>query len=93
MEKLLEDGETFDIVFLDAAKDQYIQYYKIAMQMLTEDGFILADNSMCALLYDSDDPRRQALHEFNQMVKNDPRVEQLILTFREGVSIIRPKKS
>ena len=90
MDELHSDGETFDIVFLDAAKEQYVLYYKRAMKMLTKGGFILADNSLCALLYDHGDPRKQALHEFNEMVKNDPRVEQVVLTLREGVSIIRP---
>ena len=93
MKELKSSHEKFDIVFLDAAKDQYISYYKIALDILTPSGVILADNSLCALLYDEDDSRRQALHDFNQVVKNDPRVEQLVVPLREGVSIIRPKKS
>ena len=92
MHELNSADEMFDIVFLDASKDQYISYYKIALDMLTPSGFIMADNSLCALLYDEDDSRRQALHEFNQMIKNDKRVEQLVVPFREGVSIIRPKQ-
>ena len=47
-------------------------------------GLILADNSMCALLYDETDERSKKLHEFNQFVKK--RVEQVILTIREGIS-------
>ena len=92
MHELNSADEMFDIVFLDASKDQYISYYKIALDMLTPSGFIMADNSLCALLYDEDDSRRQALHDFNQMIKNDKRVEQLVVPFREGVSIIRPKQ-
>ena len=93
MKKLLEDGEKFDIVFLDADKENYIMYYELAMSgLLNQDGFIMADNSLCALLYDADDERTQKLHEFNQHVKNDTRVEQTILTVREGVSIIMPIK-
>ena len=91
MSDLKTAGEKFDIVFMDASKEQYVLYYKLALDMLTPTGFIMADNSLCALLYDEGDLRRQALHEFNQMVKNDLRVEQLIMPFREGVSIIRPK--
>lgn len=93
MSELKTAGEKFDIVFLDASKEEYIHYYKLAMEMLTPKGFIMADNSMCALLFHEGDTRRKALHEFNQSVKNDARVEQLILPFREGVSIIRPKAS
>ena len=50
---------------------------------------MLVDNSLCALLYDNTDDRTQKLHEFNQHVKNDPRVEQVVLTVREGVTLIR----
>ena len=86
-------GEKFDIVLLlDDPKDQYIPYYKFALDMLTPSGFFMADNSRCALLYDEDDSRRQALHDFNQMVKKEKRVEQLVVPLREGVSIIKPQK-
>jgi predicted O-methyltransferase YrrM len=45
---------------------------------------------MCALLYDATDFRSKKLHEFNQYVKNDNRVEQVILTIREGITMIKP---
>ena len=61
--------------------------------LLSTNGFILADNSMCALLYDSSDERSKRLHEFNQTVKNDMRVEQVILTIREGITMIKPQKN
>lgn len=76
---------------MDADKENYINYYKLAMDgLLTPNGFILADNSMCALLYDESDERSRKLHQFNQFVKNDKRVEQVILTIREGITMIRP---
>merc|ERR1712003_107525 len=96
----------FDIIFLDADKETYSEYYKIAMEgygdsrlagtgritnMLSTNGIILADNSMCAILYDESDFRSQKLHEFNTMVKNDDRVEQVVLTVREGITMIKPK--
>ena len=84
-------GEKFDVIFIDADKENYIEYYKMAMEgLLSSKGFILADNSMCALLYDSTDIRSKKLHEFNQYVKNDKRVEQVILTIREGITMIKP---
>ena len=80
MDDLKTAGEKFDIVFLDAPKDQYIPYHKLALDMLTPSGFIMADrDSRCALLYDEDDSRRQPLHDFNQMVKKEKRVEQLVV--------------
>ena len=86
-----KDGQKFDIIFLDADKENYKAYYDIAMDegLLAEDGIIMADNVLCALLYDDSDFRSQKLHEFNQHVKNDKRVEQVQLTIREGISIIR----
>ena len=87
------DGDKFDIIFIDADKENYIKYYDLAMAgLLSENGFILADNSLCALLYDDSDMRSQKLHEFNQYVKNDKRVEQVILTIREGITMIKPVK-
>merc|ERR1712156_875969 len=92
MKELLEKGEKFDIVFLDADKENYITYYDLTMKgLLNPNGFILADNALCSLLYDASDERSKKLHEFNQHVKNDPRTEQVMLTLREGVSLIRPK--
>merc|ERR1712176_476764 len=96
----------FDIIFLDADKESYAEYYAIAMEgygdarlsgtwgstnMLSANGMILADNSMCAILYDKSDFRSQKLHEFNTVVKNDDRVEQIVLTVREGITMIKPK--
>jgi len=91
LRELQSRGEQFDIIFLDADKENYLEYYDLAMAgLLAKDGIILADNSLCALLYDQeDDMRAQKLHEFNQRVKNDERVEQVVLTVREGVTMIR----
>jgi len=93
MREMLQQGEKFDIIFLDADKENYLEYYDLALAgLLAQDGIILADNSLCALLYDQeDDMRAQKLHEFNQHVKNDERVEQVVLTVREGVTLIRRK--
>ena len=90
MVKMKNKGDKFDVIFIDADKDAYIKYYELAMDdMLEEDGIIMVDNSLCALLYDNTDDRSQKLHEFNQHVKNDPRVEQVVLTIREGVTVVR----
>merc|ERR1711865_488846 len=93
LEGLASAGRTFDIVFIDADKDNYATYYKLAMDsgLLEDNGCILTDNSLCALVYDKDDIRRQRLHEFNRMVADDDRVEQTVLTVREGITVIRKK--
>ena len=90
MKQMKARREKFDIIFIDADKEAYIKYYDLAMDgLLEEDGLILVDNSLCALLYDKTDIRSQRLHEFNQHVKNDKRVEQVVLTMREGITMIR----
>lgn len=99
MQSLAEqkDGPLYDIIFIDADKDNYVAYYDLAMggsgrrSLLSPNGIILADNSLSALLYDDDDVRRVALHRFNQHVKNDTRVEQVVLTMREGITMISRK--
>ena len=91
MKKMIEDGDKFDLIFIDADKENYIEYYELSLQLLEKDGIILADNSLCALLYDQEgDARSTKLHEFNQHVKNDKRTEQVVLTIREGITLIKP---
>merc|ERR1711907_759836 len=91
MNAMVNTGERFDLIFIDADKENYIEYYELSLKLLEKNGFILADNSLCALLYDQDsDVRSTRLHDFNQYVKNDKRTEQVVLTVREGVTLIKP---
>lgn len=91
MKEMVAKGDKFDLVFIDADKENYVEYYELSLNLLEKDGVILADNSLCALLYDQEsDVRSTKLHEFNQHVKNDPRTEQVVLTVREGITLIKP---
>merc|ERR1712238_42291 len=91
MTNMVEKGDKFDLIFIDADKENYIEYYEIGLKLLAKGGIMLADNSLCALLYDQEgDMRSTRLHLFNQHVKNDPRTEQVILTMREGITLIKP---
>lgn len=66
MNDMVTKDEKFDIIFIDADKENYIQYYEVGLKLLAKDGVILADNSLCALLYDQgSDMRSQRLHDFN----------------------------
>lgn len=87
--ELAKNGEKFDIIFLDADKTNYMNYYQAALGMLNEGGLIMADNALCALVYAQDDPVRQSLHEFAQFVRSDDRVEQVMLTVREGILLVQ----
>lgn len=87
--RMAEAGEQFDIVFLDADKTNYRHYYEAGLQMLKDEGILMADNALCSLVYSHDDPVSQSLHEFAQYVRADERVEQVMLTVREGILIVR----
>ncbi len=86
-------GETFDLVFMDGDKRQYMQYYEMVMQHTSRNAIILADNT----LWDGHvvdkaylgDRQTAAINEFNAFVAADKRVEKLILPLRDGLTIIR----
>ncbi len=84
----------FDMAFIDADKENYITYYEQIMEKLRPGGLILADNVLWSgkVLTEKaagDDPEAHALREFNQYVQDDNRVENLMLAFRDGLSMIR----
>lgn len=82
--------DDIDLVFLDADKDYYIKYYNILIEKLKTGGVLVADNVFWygGVLDENKDRKSKALHDFNEMVKSDSRVEQIMLTIRDGVMII-----
>lgn len=89
VERMADAGEKFDIVFLDADKTNYRHYYEAGLRMIDDDGVLMADNALCSLVYSDDDPARQSLHEFGEFVRKDDRVEQVMLTVREGILVVQ----
>ena len=87
-------GETFDLVFIDADKPNYGNYFDLVMPMLRVGGVILADNVLWSgKVLDAEngaevDENTRALHEFNLKVGADPRVSQILLTVRDGLLMI-----
>ena len=82
----------FDLVFLDADKENYSLYYDLVIDRLRPGGLILADNVLWSgKVTDSiqQDTETVALRAFSQKVADDPRVQQLILSLRDGLSMIR----
>jgi caffeoyl-CoA O-methyltransferase len=84
----------FDFVFIDADKPNYVNYYEAVVPRLTERGFIAADNTLWSgrVLEDGDDEGTRAIKAFNEHVKSDPRVTSVMLSVRDGVTLIRPKE-
>ncbi len=86
---------TFDLVFIDADKRQYIDYFKAVFPKLKSGGFILADD----VLWDGKviekveqkDKQTQGIIAFNDFIQNNNEVENIMLPIRHGLSIIRKK--
>ncbi|XP_030231547.1 uncharacterized protein zgc:113054 isoform X1 [Gadus morhua] len=94
LKDLADAGEQFDMVFIDADKNNYINYYNFILDnaLLRLDGVICVDNSLFkgrVYLREVEDENAKALRRFNQFVCDDPRVEQVIVPLRDGLSIIR----
>ncbi len=73
----------FDLVFIDAWKDDYVDYYEAVLPKLAPDGLILADNTLSALR------GNEGIERFNAHVLADERVECVLLPLRDGVTLIR----
>lgn len=82
---------TFDMVFIDADKLNYSNYYHMVFERVTRGGFIIADNVLWSgkVLNEEKDKDTAALHAFNQEVQNDPRVENYLVPIRDGLMVAR----
>jgi len=84
--------EAWDIVFIDADKTGYIDYYELILPSVRKNGLIIADNVLFhgqVLASPITGKNALAINDFNKQVLNDPRVEQVLLTVRDGLLIIR----
>lgn len=82
----------FDLVFIDANKENYSSYFELIVDKVKPGGFILADNVLWGgkVLGDiGNDSSTKAIHKFNKLVTADPRVENLLLPIRDGLMLCR----
>jgi len=82
----------FDLVFIDADKPNYVNYYEAVLPKLADEGLIVADNVLWSGRVadeSNDDQGTQAIREFNDHVMGDERVECVMLTVRDGMTLIR----
>ena len=95
MRSEIKENELYDLVYIDANKREYCEYYDLVFDMIRPGGLILADN----VIWDGkvcQDPLPQdkqtlSIVRFNDMVSKDHRVESVILPIRDGLNIIRKK--
>ena len=88
-------GIEFDMAFIDGDKRTYVETYEMVLSILKPGGFILADNTLwdghvTDPAYDHDH-QTQGIRRFNDYIKEDHRVEQVILPLRDGLTIIRKR--
>lgn len=86
----------WDLVFIDADKRQYVEYYYMIVPLMKPGGFIIADNTLWYGHVLEEHPRKSDLQTlgvqaFNDIVASDPRVEKVILPLRDGLTLIRVK--
>lgn len=87
--------QTFDLVFIDADKENYLDYYNLVFDKVRTGGFILADNALWdgkVILQDGkSDKETRGIKQFNDFVGKDDRVENMLLPLRDGIMILRKK--
>ena len=90
-------GGQFDLVFIDANKRNYCDYYHLVMPLVPVGGFIIADNTLwdgkVANLPQKIDSQTAGILAFNDLVANDDRVEKVIIPIRDGLTVIHKIKN
>lgn len=85
--------KTYDLVFIDADKDHYLNYFDNVLPLLRSGGFIIVDNTLwngkVTKEVDPHDKQTIEIMRFNDVVKSDKRVEKVILPIRDGLTVIR----
>lgn len=86
-------NETFDLVFIDADKENYINYYELIVPKMSKGGIILSDNVLWSGKVieplEENDISTKTLIEYNKILKNDARVETVLLPIRDGLMVSR----
>ena len=85
-------NETFDLIFIDADKENYVKYFEIVSEKLNPNGIIISDNVLWSgkvVEGDNNDEETKTLKKFNKTLHDDTRFETVILPLRDGISISR----
>ena len=90
-----EIDKTFDLIFIDADKPNYVNYFHLIIDKLNSGGIILSDNVLWhGKVIEKLDPKdisTKAVVEYNKLLKEDPRIETVLLPIRDGLTISRKK--
>ncbi|VAW53911.1 O-methyltransferase family protein [C1] [hydrothermal vent metagenome] len=93
LQMLIDKGDegSFDFIFIDADKQNYIQYYEMALQLLRKGGMMAVDNTLWSGAVadpENSEPGTRAIRRFNEMVKQDNRVTSSLVTIGDGLTLI-----
>jgi len=93
LQMLLDEGagKTFDFIFIDADKQNYIKYYEMSLRLLRKGGIMAIDNTLWSGAVadpENTEPGTRAIRRFNDMLKRDDRVSQSLLTIGDGLTLI-----
>jgi caffeoyl-CoA O-methyltransferase len=93
LETLRELEGPFDLVFIDADKPNYVNYYEVALPLLADDGLLIADNVLWSgrVVEEDGDESTRAIKAFNEHVRNDERVRSVMLTVRDGITLAQKR--
>ena len=85
-------NQTFDLIFIDADKENYVKYFQLVSEKLNPNGLIISDNVLWSgkvVEGDNDDKETITLKKFNRILNEDKKFETVILPLRDGISISR----
>ena len=89
---LLNENKKFDLIFIDADKENYIKYYDLCFNLISNKGLILIDNVLWkgeVIDKNKNDRMTNIIRDFNTYIKNDDRIEKTILPIGDGLTICR----
>ena len=92
MKKILMEKQFFDLIFIDADKENYINYYNLSYQLLNKDGLMIIDNVLWkgeVSNSDKNDRLTTVIKDFNSFIKKDERVEKTIFPLGDGITVCR----
>jgi len=93
LELIPQRPEMWDMVFIDGNKQEYPDYYEAVIQRVRPGGLIISDNVLWSgkVVFEPEDVDARVIRKYNEMLHHDARVEVMILTIRDGISVARVK--
>ena len=92
LSKLIKESNTFDLIFIDADKENYVNYYEFAYNLISKNGLIIIDNVLWkgeVADLSKNDKLTNIIRKFNEHIKKDNRIEKTILPIGDGLTICK----